>query len=256
MMNGYLSGFILGLIQGLTEFLPVSSSGHLLLVEKLGVGEPNLFTNLALHFATLLSVVIVMRKQLWEIITHPLSDRTKFLAVATVPTGIIAALIRYFLPETGEYLPFFFVCTGVILLIPRIVGEKEVVQECTYRDKLVLRALFVGSMQGIACFNGISRSGTTTSALNLCGFDAKRSAEDSFLLSIPIIVASALVELLTGGAKNIKIGEILIGSITAFLVGIAAIKIFFKAIKKDKLWLFAFYAFFAAIASSVLFFYR
>ena len=86
-MNEYLSGFILGLVQGLTEFLPISSSGHLMLLESLGVGKPDLMTNLMLHLATLAAVIAVYRKRLLYLIRHPLDARVKMILIASIPTG-------------------------------------------------------------------------------------------------------------------------------------------------------------------------
>ena len=253
-MNGYLSGFILGLIQGLTEFLPVSSSGHLALAEKLGIGEENVFINLALHLATLLAVIVTMRRPLVEVIKHPLCDRTKFLLLASIPTFVVAGVIRFFMPDTTEYLPLFFTFTAVTLLLPRVLMGKERVTEPYRYDKLIRHALFVGAMQGIACFNGISRSGTTTSAMTLIGMNGKESAENSFLLSIPIIIGSTAAEFMLGGAKNVDVSVLAVGAITAFIVGIVAINVFLKVMRKGKLWLFSIYAFGMAIASFCLLF--
>ena len=253
-MNGYLSGFILGLIQGMTEFLPVSSSGHLALAEKLGVGEENVFFNLALHLATLLAVLVTMRRPLIEVIRHPFSDRTKFLLFASVPTFIVAGIIRFCMPDTSEYLPLFFTFTAVVLLLPRVLMGKERVTELYRYDKIIKHALFVGTMQGIACFNGISRSGTTTSAMSLIGMNGEESAENSFLLSIPIIIGSTVAEIMMGGAKNVDFGALVVGAVTAFIVGIAAISVFIKIMKKGKLWIFSIYAFGMAIASFCLLF--
>ena len=100
-MNKLLQGFILGLAQGLTEFLPVSSSGHLVLLESLGVGENNLFFNLALHVATLAAVCIVMRKEIFAVLKNPLGSEMRFLVLSAVPTAVIALLIKKYCPKTS-----------------------------------------------------------------------------------------------------------------------------------------------------------
>lgn len=246
-MNEYLSGFILGLIQGLTEFLPVSSSGHLALLEAVGIGESNLFFNLALHLATLLAVVAVYRKRIWELIRHPLSPDARFILTASVPTAVIAALIRFLVPDTVSFLPFFFTVTAVLLLLPNLIKTPSFLIK-----KPTLQAIFVGTMQGLACFNGISRSGATTSTLLMSGFDADKSAELSFLLSIPIIVGSSAVECLAGGLTDVSIGGLAIGAVTAFVVGLIAIKGFINLLKKRKLWIFSVYTFLMAILSFLL----
>lgn len=248
-MNEYLSGFLLGLVQGLTEFLPVSSSGHLALLEFLGVGQESVFFNLALHLATLLAVAVALREQLFDVIRHPLSDKSKFILTATIPTAVMAGVIRFLLPSTTAYLPLCFISTSVILLLPTLKRTAP----CAIGGKgTVKKALFTGFMQGLACFNGVSRSGTTVSAMCLAGIEPQESAETSFLLSIPIILGSMIVELLTGGASTVNGGSLAIGAITAFLVGLGAIYLFMKIIKKRKLWIFSIYTFLMGIASFLL----
>ena len=251
-MKGYLGGIVLGLIQGLTEFLPVSSSGHLALAEKVGIGEENLFLNLTMHLATLFSVVIVMRKPLLDVIKHPTSNRTKFLLLASVPTAFIAGLIRYLLPDTTDFLPLFFMVTAAILLLPRIIFGREPIPKANYYDNWIKNAFIVGAAQGVACFNGISRSGSTVVAMNLTGQYGKECAENSFLLSIPIILGSAAVEFLTGGAKTVDIPMLIAAGITSFLTGIVAIKVFLKVLKNNKIQIFSIYAFVMSIASFLI----
>ena len=253
-MNEYLSGFVLGLIQGLTEFLPVSSSGHLFLAESLGVGEPSLTTNLLLHLATLLAVCICYRKKIFDLLKHPLGKEMRFYLLACIPTGILAAILRYAVNQTVRFLPFCFLVTSVLLLLPTVL--KPASGEDPLARRPVWKAIFVGGMQGIACLNGISRSGSTVVALRLCGFSAERSAETSFLLSIPVIVASAAVELVTAKGDFAFDRSMAIGMITAFVVGIAAIKIFEKILKKDKMWIFSIYTFLLSIAAFYLVFFK
>lgn len=247
-MDQIINGIILGLAQGLTEFLPVSSSGHLMLLEHLGVGEPDLATNLALHFATLLAVLVFYRKKILFLLKHPLDERVKCLLLASVPTAFLAAIIRYFVPQTAAFLPFCFCCTSVLLLLPKICKPKE----SSLADHLVKKSIFVGVMQGIACFNGISRSGSTVTAFRLMGVNAEESAEMSFLLSIPIIIGSCIVEGLTAeGGFHLNQGVIW-GMIVAFFVGLGAIKLFVNILKKDKTALFSIYTFALGIASFFL----
>lgn len=244
-MNDYLSGFILGLVQGMTEFLPVSSSGHLMLLESLGVGTPDLATNLALHVATLLAVFVAYGKKIVYLIKHPFDEKVRFILLATVPTGILAGIIRYFVPQTPAFLPFCFLLTSAILLLPKILKPKE--RELTH--KLIPKSLFVGCMQGLACLNGVSRSGSTVTALRLAGVNAEESAELSFLLSIPIIVASATVECITAEGGFHVSGGLFVGMATAFIVGLGAIKLFLRVLKKDKTAWFSAYTFLLGIAS-------
>jgi undecaprenyl-diphosphatase len=244
-MNEYLYGLILGLIQGLTEFLPVSSSGHLAFAESLGVGSPDLCTNLLLHVATLAAVVAAYRKQIAELLKHPLSDKGKFILTATIPTGVIAAAIRYFFEQETRYLPFCFALTSVILLLPKIIKPRN---NGLYEKNSLRKAVIVGAAQGIACLNGVSRSGSTVVALRLCGAEKEESAEMSFLLSIPVIVGSALVEILTNRQKLQIGGGVILAMFVAFIVGFFAIKAFSAIMKKDRLHWFSIYTFAMAIA--------
>lgn len=248
-MNEYSEGFILGLVQGLTEFLPVSSSGHLALCEKLGVGEESLFFNLALHLATLLAVAIFFRGQIFEAIKHPLSPYSRFIWIATVPTAISAGAIRYCLPKDFVPLRVCFFLTSVLLLLPRFFESKPWDFE---KKGLAGRGILVGVFQGVACLNGVSRSGATVSALCLAGVSPEKSAEMSFLLSIPIIIGSGTVEIMTGGGKHVAAGPLILGSLTAFAVGLAAIKFFLKIMKKRKLWVFSIYTFLMAAVTFYL----
>ncbi len=248
-MNEYLSGLILGLVQGLTEFLPVSSSGHLVLLETLGVGEPDLTTNLLLHLATLAAITVCYRKRILYLIKHPTDDRVKLILIASVPTGLMAAAIRYLLPQNNEWLPVCFLTTSVILLLPKITNPKQ----RAFEEKIALKGVIVGVCQGIACINGISRSGTTVTALKMCGYNDEDSAEISFLLAIPVILASSAVETASAKGDGIKIGGgVIIGMIVAFFVGFAALKAFIGLMKKGKTAWFSVYTTLMAIASFFL----
>lgn len=241
-----LQGFILGLVQGLTEFLPVSSSGHLLLLETLGIGEASLFFNLALHLATLLAVFFAFRKDIVAIIKNPLGKEGLFILASTVPTAILALVIKKFFPDHTKLLPFFFVLTSVVLLLPYII--KPVPRPFTEKNCLKTSVVF-GLTQGIACFSGLSRSGSTLSALSLCGVDEEQSAKLSLLASVPIIIGGAAFEGISGGAEKVDLLSLAVGFVTAFLVGLLAIRIFIKTIKKRKTWVFSIYTFLLGIAS-------
>ncbi len=234
-MNEYLSYIILGLVQGLTEFLPVSSSGHLLLLESLGVGEPSIINNLVLHCATLLVVLIAYGKKIIALFCHPTCPQARFLLIATLPTAACAAAIRYFLPDTASFLPFFFALNSFVLLLPRFFGPTT-----PLLTRAPSKALFVGLMQGLACFPGLSRSGSTSSALLIAGCPRDDTAEYSFLLSIPIILGSSIVELSGGAAQELTLA-VLPGAAVAFVSGLLALKFFSKILKKGRLYLFSVY---------------
>lgn len=237
-MNEYLSMIILGLAQGLTEFLPVSSSGHLVLLERAGVGEQGVLNNLILHCATLLVVLIAYRKRIIWIIKHPTSEEGRFLLVASVPTAICAGLIRYLLPDATDFLPLFFMTTSALLLLPSVWKETKF----DFGKKATLKALFVGAMQGAACFPGVSRSGATATALLLSGCPKEKASEYSFLLSVPIILGSSAAELVTSSQSTLSLA-VIPGFIVAFISGTFSLKLFSGVLEKGRLYLFSGYTF-------------
>lgn len=216
-----LEAILIGIIQGLTEFLPVSSSGHILLTQRiLGVQSELSFT-LILHLATLLAVVIVMRRQIWEVARKP--KKWGPLIVATVASAIVVFACNDLFKSAfdGKYLSTCFLITAVMLLVSGFVKPKK--QEITYLD-----AAIIGCVQGLAAMPGISRSGSTVSASVLLGNERSTSVSFSFLLSIPIIVGSALIDLISEGLGSIQFLPLLFGFIAAFISGLGAIKLMLK----------------------------
>lgn len=246
-----LALFLLGLIQGLTEFLPVSSSGHLVLFSKIFQVEESLFISILLHIATLLSIVAVFHKDIWQMIRHPFSEKTIRLVVATIPTCIIALILLPLIKQSfaGGLLPVCFVISAILLYFSESMGKRT-----GFDGKLDYKtAFFMGIAQGFAVFPGISRSGSTISAGLLCKKDKNETAKFSFLMSIPIIFASMLMEIYeiaTGGVViDIPPLPIIVSFITAFLVGIFAIKLMMKLTVKSNLKWFSFYLVFISIVS-------
>jgi undecaprenyl-diphosphatase len=233
--------FLLGLIQGLTEFLPVSSSGHLLLAEKLGIGSPSLFFNLALHTGTLLAAAVYYRKELSEIFRKPFSLQNRYILAATAVTGVIAVFFKIFLGELleGRYLAAGFFATTLVLFSAELFTDKKKNKKINFKSALVC-----GLAQGIAVIPGLSRSGTTVSSLLLMDADRKEAADFSFILSMPIIIAGMIAEISGGGAASFTAGDILpltVGMLTAALSGYLAVKFFIKLISKKSMKPFAVY---------------
>lgn len=247
-MNEYLSYIILGLVQGLTEFLPVSSSGHLLLLESIGVGKPSVLNNLILHCATLVVVLVAYRKKIAEIFRRPTAPQARFLLLATLPTAVCAAGIRYLLPDPSFFLPFFFALNSFVLILPRFLGPTT-----PLLTRAPSKALFVGLMQGLACFPGLSRSGSTSAALLLAGCPREDTAEYSFLLSVPIILGSSFVEVITQGLDAFSLA-VLPGAVVALVSGFVALKFFSKILEKKRLHLFSIYTLLMSSAAFFLLF--
>ena len=288
---------VLGIIQGLSEFLPISSSGHLLLIEKLGIGQENLFFNVMLHVGTLLAVLIALRTTWIQLIIQPFGDLKKrltkrktvstkqnkpsgqtisglkaanetyeyqkvfgglaaskidgYLVLACVPTVAFAFAFKLLFPDLleGKLLGCGFVLTAVLLY----AGENfNSTKSALLAPKT---SILTGVLQGIAVLPGVSRSGATISALTLQGVEKKAATTFSFLLSIPIILGSALYEsldLFTGKATlSIAPAAVVAGMISAFLSGLVAIKFFLKLIEKHSMTGFVIYTLLLGIAVSV-----
>lgn len=233
---------VLGIVQGATEFLPISSSGHLLLLEKIGVGEEDLFFNICLHMGTLVAVLIALRKTWVPLVRHPFNRTVGNILLATLPTVAIALVFKVFAPSLvdGDYLPLGFMLTSVLLF----VSEKlKTTKTAVYDTKT---SILTGVMQGIAVLPGVSRSGSTIAVSTLMGVDKTTASEFSFLLSVPIIIGSALfegIEVFSGGAEAITVGilPLVVGAFTAFLSGLIAIKAFLGFVKKRSLFGFGVY---------------
>ncbi|MCL2694785.1 MAG: undecaprenyl-diphosphate phosphatase [Clostridiales bacterium] len=261
-MNIWLA-LLLGLVQGVCEFLPVSSSGHLLLIQKLTGADPNqggAFFTVMLHMATLAAVCIVYRKTLWALIRRPFQKTVGLLILATVPTVIVALLLKQFFSsfydklESGAFLGICFSITSALLLccdgvMARAKSKREM-KEMTVRDALV-----IGGMQAVGILPGVSRSGATISGAVFSGLDRKAAADFSFLLSIPAILGGAVLEgkdALSGGGLGVGFLPLLVGMAAAGVTGYFAIRLLIKLITQKKLWGFAVYTAVLGVAVVVL----
>ena len=229
-----LKALLVGAVQGLTEFLPVSSSGHLALLAKLGVAPTSVFFNLALHLATLVALLLVMRKEVWEIVKHPIAGKGKYVVLASLPTALIAFLFKWFFPQLllGSLLGFGFLLTSALLFAVQLFCREN-------KGKMpgAKLSLLTGVLQGIAVLPGVSRSGATIAALRLGGVEGEEAARFSFLLSIPVIVGGFLTEGAESGFSVVGANgwEICVAAIAAFVSGILAVKFMLKQIKKGLL---------------------
>ncbi len=191
--------FILGLVQGLAEFLPISSSGHTTLLQMLfGIDEAPELLNVLLHLGTLLVVLAVYRKRIANMLRHPFKSELKLVILATIPTVIAAVTIKDKAEELlggNKYLGYCFLFTSFILLVGEAVNRLR-----TRKHKPVQwsDALVMGCMQVLAIVPGVSRLGSTASGGMMTGLSRRRSVDFSFLMSIPAILGSAVL-----GAKDI-----------------------------------------------------
>jgi len=256
-MREFIEAIILGIVQGLTEFLPVSSSGHLLFLQKLGVGEPSLFFNVALHIGTLLAVLVYYRKDIAQIVRKPFTPYNYKLILSTVLTVILALIAKkYFIDILeGKYLITGFILTAVLLYTAQLRLDKgknirsaglqaDEGSRCDGNGQLGISypaAVFAGIMQGIAVFPGISRSGSTITALLLSGSDRKSAAKYSFLLSVPVIFGAFILEFPSGTLASESLLPLLAGMLAAFVSGIFAIGFFVKLLSDKSLIPFCIY---------------
>lgn len=253
---------LLGIVQGASEFLPISSSGHLVVLYNVfGVQDNTILLSVILHIATLIAVVICYFKDILELIKHPFCNTNKKLACATIPTVIIVLILKSLVEKTfsGSFVIVGFLITAIVLLISQKLGNSNknnvfktqsgvFVTKTTHITNLNItykQAFCVGVAQGIAIFPGISRSGSTIATGLICGVNKTDAADFSFLLSIPIIVAGMLFELIdvaTGKAVlNISVFGLLVGFVLSFLSGLLCIKLMLKFVKNKKLTWFSFY---------------
>jgi len=238
----------LGIIQGLTEFLPVSSSGHLVLFQQLfGIGGDMALTfDVALHVGTLLAVIAIYWKKIWEMLKHPFSKLPVYIVLGTIPAVIIALLFKdaiegYY--ASGSLLAPGFIFTGLVLLgAERIGNGRKDIERMKLTD-----ALLIGTAQGIALMPGVSRSGMTITSGLALGLGRGFAADYAFLLSIPAILGGALLDVVdilkgeTAAIESIGIIPLITGVAAAAITGFAAIKVMLSAVKKMKLKYFAWY---------------
>lgn len=245
---------IMGLIQGVAEFLPISSSGHLILAQGLlGLPEDGLMLfNIMLHIATLLAVVIVFHKRIWKLVRNPFCKTNIALLISTAVTVGFVLLFRDWIDRTftARVLPTTFMVTAVVLVAISLWGSGGKKDGVDKRGALV-----VGLAQGIAVVPGFSRSGFTISAALATGTKREVAAEYSFLMSIPIIVAALVYEVMgSGGVVMGDVGWVAMGVafVVALVSGVAAIKFMLHIIRRIPLWWFSVYLVVAAAVALVV----
>ena len=266
-----IEAIILGIIQGLTEFLPVSSSGHLVLFQQLfGLKEAELFFDVCVHLGTLVAVIIVFRQEIIKIISallqlvslagqkekflqkvksDPELKMAVFIVIGSIPTailGLLFASIADRLFSSALITGLMLMVTGLLLWLTRKAGTHAVSTSIGHLTPG--KAFIIGIVQGLAIIPGISRSGSTISTGLLLGVDRETAARYSFLLSIPAIVGAGLLSLKEGFSQtNPAIWISLLGAVPAALVGYGALKSLLHMVKKGRLYVFAPYCWLVGI---------
>ena len=246
-----LEALILGILQGFTEFLPVSSSGHLVLLQRIfGIEEGLLTFTVVVHVATLIPVLFVYYNRIKSLVKNPFQRMTLLLILGTVPTVIAALIFSDFIDTlfSGTFLAFGFLVTGVILIATdrSKEGTKEM-DEITRKDALV-----VGLVQAVAIMPGISRSGSTIAGAVACGVKREAAVNFSFLLSIPAIAGATTLEVmhLLSGQTELEFlftAPVIVGFFAAMISGYFAILAMLKIVAASKLHYFAWYLIIVAV---------
>lgn len=252
-MNEF-QAFILGVIQGLTEFLPISSTGHLYLGRHLfGLDEAGIFLDTMLHIGTLLALIAAYKDDLFSLLKNPFSKMTLLLICGTIP-AVIAGLILgdWFdaISKSGVTIGWEFLVTGLILWwADRAKKGKKDLDSLTLKDAFV-----IGSFQAAAIMPALSRSGLTIAAGLFCKLDRSSAAYFSFLLSIPAIAGGIVFQMkpiLTGEIQPPSFMALLVGTLTAALFGYAAVVWMINYLKKRSLKIFSVYVW--VLGSVILF---
>lgn len=242
---------ILGIIQGLTEFLPVSSSGHLELGKAIlgadALPEESLLFTVILHFATALSTLVVFRRDVFDILKglfqFKWNEETQF-ALKIIISMIPAALVGFFLQD---YMEVFFdgaiIIVGIMLIITAILLYLADLARTTDKGVSYRGAFVIGLAQMVAMLPGVSRSGATISAAVLLGVDKTKSARFSFLMVVPLILGKVAKDILSGDInfKGDDTMAMTAGFIAAFIAGLAACTWMIKLVRQSKLTYFAIY---------------
>ena len=287
-----LKAILMGLLQGLTEFLPVSSSGHLGLLKGLfGLDNGSILFDILLHVATLISIIAVFYKDILKlviefggmcrdifhniasfgkslsggsspeyerVISSPYRKFVLMLIISTIPTAIIGVFMKDIVEYTSTNLlvtGVCLICTGLILAMSDFLSDgNKKLKETGNWD-----AFAIGSAQGIATLPGLSRSGCTIVAGILCGLDRKFAAKYSFIMSIPAVLGALVLELFDIGTESVSAGDVgcyILGMLIAAVIGYIALRIIMNIIVSRYFKYFAIYCGVIGLVSIIAFFVK
>lgn len=263
-----VEGILLGLLQGVAEFLPISSSGHLALAQELfDLDDVPLLFDIMLHLATLGAVLLFFRRKIWTLLKvagrwlarrslpEDKADLRTIVALllGTAVTGVFGIVLSDLVEDYSEKLICvgFFVTAGLLIFSDAVEERRRKRLLESGSDGLVttrsgvspLQGLGIGLAQGVGVLPGISRSGSTIAGALLCGVDREQAGEFSFLLSIPAILGAFVLELddLDAIGDSVGVAPVVAGCLAAFVAGIFALSVLMKIVRKGKLEWFALY---------------
>jgi undecaprenyl-diphosphatase len=276
MLNNFIALISLGIVQGIAEFLPISSSGHLVIFENIEffrntidtVSENSLlFINVSLHFATLIAVIIYLRKDIIILIKGLISGirekdykRNEIIIIrniliASLPAGIIGIIFHDFFEQVFSSITIVFymlIINGIILLSSKIIP----LNSRKINEIGVIKAIVTGFFQAIAILPGISRSGMTITGGMMTGLKPEEAAKFSFLMAVPVIAGAGLLELIKAIHKGVSFEMVLplsISMIITIAVALISLKIIFYAVRKLRIDLFGYYTILIGILGLIFF---
>ncbi|HLD98430.1 MAG TPA: undecaprenyl-diphosphate phosphatase [Candidatus Nanoarchaeia archaeon] len=251
-----LNEIIMAVIQAITEFLPISSDGHLALYSNL-FSEPNLFFIIFLHIASLLAVLIFTRKEILFLFTFTKEARKLwlYLIIATIPGALFGFFLKNIIETTFSSLLITgigFLFTGTILIFSKFPRRKS---------KLNMKnSLIIGLFQMLALLPGVSRSGMTISTGIFNGIEKEKAVKFSFLLFIPLAIGAFSLEMFNYYTKSIEITvpfiTLAIAFIICFTLSLLFLNLLTLIIKKDKFWMFSIYCYIIGIITIILYFIK
>ena len=266
MMIQIIKAIVLGIVQGIGEFLPISSSAHLILVPYLfGWEEHSMAFDIALHVGTLLAVLVVFFRDWWDLFMGAVKRVTKgkesfnnrmfwYLVVATVPGALFGVLLGDIIEDKLRPMIWpiavLLAVMGVLIFLGDRWADKHYKIETDFKHITLKQAIIIGCSQALAIFPGFSRSGTTILAARLMGLSKSAATKFTFLLSVPIIAGAAVLKI----PKLTFSVDVIVGVVVSFIVGLLSIKFLLSYIKKHDFSVFAVYRVIFAIAILVKYF--
>ena len=237
----FFQALILGTLQGLTEFLPVSSSGHLVIAQKLfGFQQPPVLFDILVHLGTLIAILIYLRKQIKNQVVKNFKKGWQLIVIGTIPAGLVGLFLNHYLEKVFNSIFNVAIClliTAFFLFSTKLIKKtNKNFSQLTQKD-----AWIIGVFQALAILPGISRSGSTVVAGLWQGLKKETAFSFSFFLAIPAILGALVLQLpkLSLTVSELKVD--FLGMVSAAVFGLASLKVFEKAVLKGRLFYFGFY---------------
>jgi len=247
---------IIGFVQGITEFLPISSSGHLVIFQKiLNINSPGNLIEVSAHLGTLLSILFIYKSDIWSLAATAKTQKSKYyiflIILATIPSVVFVFLGKSFLLSLFDSIgsvSIALIFTGIILFISGFRKNAD-------KKLNISKGLIIGMSQALAIIPGISRSGMTISLALLLGISAKEAAKFSFMLAIPAILGATILTLHDAQFNQYQqmIYPLLITALVSFISGYIALNYLIKILNSGKFFYFSFYCIFVGLISLLYF---